>query len=163
MHEFFRRFSGHSLRYALFVYRLIGAALIEIFFDDPFLIQNQNFSTAIHIWDKRHLRVNVVTWKICLKIVTICQVGTYAARGHNMLSDMVEIIIMFNLNPPNYDFNLKSWPQTVIEHRIHHRDSKKAPPSCPIQLLGSAYTRWRVWNRKNQHVRSDNHREALTL
>ena len=35
--SFFRRFSGHNLRYALFVYRLIGATLIEIFFDDSFL------------------------------------------------------------------------------------------------------------------------------
>ena len=33
----FRRFSGHNLRWALFVYRLIGATLIGIFFDDPFL------------------------------------------------------------------------------------------------------------------------------
>ena len=29
---FFRRFSGHTLRCALFVYRLIGATLIRIFF-----------------------------------------------------------------------------------------------------------------------------------
>ena len=35
---FFRRFPGHSLRYALFVYRLIVATLIGNFFDDPFLI-----------------------------------------------------------------------------------------------------------------------------
>ena len=34
---FFRRFSGHSLRQALFVYRLIVATLIGNFFDDPFL------------------------------------------------------------------------------------------------------------------------------
>ena len=34
---FFRRFSGHNLRYALFVYRLIGAMLIGNFSDDPFL------------------------------------------------------------------------------------------------------------------------------
>ena len=35
--SFFRRFSGHNLRWALFVYRLIGATLIGNFFDDPFL------------------------------------------------------------------------------------------------------------------------------
>ena len=34
---FFRRFSGDNLIWALFVYRLIGATLIGIFFDDPFL------------------------------------------------------------------------------------------------------------------------------
>ena len=34
---FFRRFSGHNLRYALFVYRLIGTTIIGNFFDDPFL------------------------------------------------------------------------------------------------------------------------------
>ena len=37
MNSFFRRFSGHSLRQALFVYRLIVATLIGNFFDDPFL------------------------------------------------------------------------------------------------------------------------------
>ena len=35
--SFFRRFSGHSQRWALFVYRFIGATLITNFFDDPFL------------------------------------------------------------------------------------------------------------------------------
>ena len=35
--SFFSRFSGHNLRKALLVYRLIGATLIGIFFDDPFL------------------------------------------------------------------------------------------------------------------------------
>ena len=35
--SFFRRFSGHNLRQALSVYRLIGATLIGNFFDDPFL------------------------------------------------------------------------------------------------------------------------------
>ena len=35
--SFFRRFSGHNLRLALFVYRLIGATLIGNFFGDPFL------------------------------------------------------------------------------------------------------------------------------
>ena len=35
--SFFRRFSGHYLRWALFVYRLIGAMLIGNFFHDPFL------------------------------------------------------------------------------------------------------------------------------
>ena len=35
--SFFRRFSGHNLRKALFVYRLIGATLIGNFFDDPIL------------------------------------------------------------------------------------------------------------------------------
>ena len=35
--SFFLRFSGHNLRWALFVYRLIGATLIGNFFDDPFL------------------------------------------------------------------------------------------------------------------------------
>ena len=35
--SFFRRFSEHNLRQALFAYRLIGATLIGIFFDDPFL------------------------------------------------------------------------------------------------------------------------------
>ena len=35
--SFFRRFSGHNLRLALFVYRLIGAMLIGNFFHDPFL------------------------------------------------------------------------------------------------------------------------------
>ena len=34
---FFCSFSGHSLRYALFVYRLIVATLIGNFYDDPFL------------------------------------------------------------------------------------------------------------------------------
>ena len=34
---FFRSCSGHSLRWALFVYRLIVATLIGNFFDDPFL------------------------------------------------------------------------------------------------------------------------------
>ena len=32
-----RSFSGHNLRYALFVYRLIVATLIGNFSDDPFL------------------------------------------------------------------------------------------------------------------------------
>ena len=32
MNLFFSRFSGHNLRKALFVYRLIGATLIGIFF-----------------------------------------------------------------------------------------------------------------------------------
>ena len=32
---FFRRFSGHSQRWALFIYRLIGATLIEIFLMIP--------------------------------------------------------------------------------------------------------------------------------
>ena len=39
---FFRRFSGHNLRYAIFVYRLKGAMLIGLigqFFDVPFLIK----------------------------------------------------------------------------------------------------------------------------
>ena len=31
-----------------------------------------------------------------------------------------------------------SWPQTVIEHRVHHRDSKKAPPTFSLKLLYSA-------------------------
>ena len=35
--SFCHRFSGHNLRKALFVYRLIGATLIGNFFDDPFL------------------------------------------------------------------------------------------------------------------------------
>ena len=35
--SFFHRFSGHNLRKALFVYRLIGATLIGNFLDDPFL------------------------------------------------------------------------------------------------------------------------------
>ena len=34
---FFRSFSGHSLKWDLFVYRLIVATLIGNFFDDPFL------------------------------------------------------------------------------------------------------------------------------
>ena len=33
--SFFRRFSGHNLRYALFVYRLIGATLIGIILRIP--------------------------------------------------------------------------------------------------------------------------------
>ena len=37
LNSFFRRFSGHSLRLALFVYRLIVATLIGNFFDVPFL------------------------------------------------------------------------------------------------------------------------------
>ena len=37
LNSFFRRFSGHSLRQALFVYRLIVATLIGNFFDYPFL------------------------------------------------------------------------------------------------------------------------------
>ena len=37
LNSFFRLFSGHSLGYALFVYRLIVATLIGYFFDDPFL------------------------------------------------------------------------------------------------------------------------------
>ena len=49
MNYFFYRFSRHNLRYATIVYRLIGAALLRIFFDDPFLIKNQNFGTASHI------------------------------------------------------------------------------------------------------------------
>ena len=35
--SFFVVFSGHNLRYALFVYRLIGATLIGKFLDGPFL------------------------------------------------------------------------------------------------------------------------------
>ena len=42
---FFRRFSG----LALFVYRLIGATLIGIFFDDPFLKYNWNFVERGHL------------------------------------------------------------------------------------------------------------------
>ena len=37
---FFCRFSKYNLRYATIVYRLIGAAHIGNFFDDPFLISN---------------------------------------------------------------------------------------------------------------------------
>ena len=36
LNSFFHRFSRHSLRQALFVYRLIVATLIGNFFDDPF-------------------------------------------------------------------------------------------------------------------------------
>ena len=38
--SFFGSFSGHNLREALFVYRLIGATLIGNFFDDPFFKWN---------------------------------------------------------------------------------------------------------------------------
>ena len=37
--SFFRRFSGHSIKQALFVYRLMGATLIGILFQDPFQIE----------------------------------------------------------------------------------------------------------------------------
>ena len=31
-----------------------------------------------------------------------------------------------------------SWPQTVVEQRVHHRDSKKAPPTFSLDLPYSA-------------------------
>ena len=37
---FFHQFLGHNLRWALFVYRRIGATLIGFFFDDPFINWN---------------------------------------------------------------------------------------------------------------------------
>ena len=44
---FFRRFTGHNLRYVLFVYRLIGAAFIGNFFDDPFLKNRIEIETSV--------------------------------------------------------------------------------------------------------------------
>ena len=44
--SFFRSFSGHSLRYALFVYRLIGSTFIGNFLMITSQIKNQNFCTA---------------------------------------------------------------------------------------------------------------------
>ena len=43
LNSFLCRFSGHNLKYALFVYRLIGAILIWNFFDGPFLKLNRNY------------------------------------------------------------------------------------------------------------------------
>ena len=46
-------FSGHSLRQALFVYRLIVATLKGIFFDDPLSNKNKDFS---YVFLQGHVR-----------------------------------------------------------------------------------------------------------
>ena len=48
-----------NTRWAPVVYRLIGEALIGIFFHHPFLIKNSNFSHMYLIWHARQLRVNM--------------------------------------------------------------------------------------------------------
>ena len=49
LNSFFRRFSGHSLREALFVYRLIVATLIGIFLMIHSKIKIESFAKRCHI------------------------------------------------------------------------------------------------------------------